>query len=520
MSDETPSIGMQHTVSRPVGAISIGLGLSMLLCALSAPLWTWLEGGARAQDGGAAVGLVLSGLLTLAVGGALFVYGRRAAGMVLGRREAILVVSLMWVLCGLLGGLPYVLDANMGPADALFEAISGFTTTGSTVVADIEGTLSRPTLLWRALTQWFGGMGIIVLFVAVFPNIGVGARHLYRSEAPGLTVESMQPRIAETGRFLWQLYLGLTVAVLLLYKVFGMSWFEATCHALTTMPTGGFSTLDSSLGGFDADRVGWWNSLAIEWTAVSFILLSGVNYALFFATIRTRSLRAAWRSTELRAYLSIVAGATALISISVWSTSPGWDTLFTSFRQGLFTTATSITSTGYSVEGYRHFPTLGLITLIFLLFIGGSAGSTAGGIKIVRIVVIAKLVWAQVRQSFRPNVVQVLRMNGRPIDTSLVLDVSAFLAIYAFLMLVGIGLIGVTDGVSVAKGFGAMLTTLSNMGPAPLHEVGLTDIHHDAADNFADYSNLAKLWFTAAMIVGRLEFFTLLALFLPDFWRR
>ncbi|TVQ91322.1 MAG: TrkH family potassium uptake protein [Deltaproteobacteria bacterium] len=520
MKPTTPAVTLQQAVARPVGAISIGLGISMLLCALSAPLWTWTEGGTRPQDQGAAVGLVLSGMLTLAAGGALFVYGRHAAGAALGRREAILVVSVMWILCGMLGGLPYVLDASMGPADALFEAISGFTTTGSTVVSDIEGTLSRPTLLWRALTQWFGGMGIIVLFVAIFPNIGVGARHLYRSEAPGLTVTSLQPRIAETGRVLWQLYVLLTLVVILLYKLFGMTWFEAVCHAFTTMPTGGFSTLDSSLGGFDAERVGWWNSLAIEWTAVATILLSGMNYAIFFAVLRTRSLRAAWRSTELRAYLSIVAGATLIIGASVWWAAPGWDTLFASFRQGLFTTATSITSTGYSIEGYRHYPTVGIITMIFLLFIGGSAGSTAGGIKIVRIVVTAKLVWAQVRQSFRPNVVQVLRMDGRPIDPSLVLDVSAFLAIYAFLMLFGIGLVGVTDGVSVPKAFGAMLTTLSNMGPAPFHEVGLTNIDPEAADNFSDYSNLAKLWFTAAMIVGRLEFFTLLALFLPDFWKR
>jgi trk system potassium uptake protein len=513
-------IGTHHAVARPVGAISIGLGVSMLMCALSAPIWTWLEADSRPQDQGAALGLVLSGLLTLAVGGALWTLGRRATAIPLGRREALLVVTVMWVLCGVLGGLPYVLDAGMSPADALFEAISGFTTTGATVVADIEGTLSRPTLLWRSLTQWFGGMGIIVLFVAVFPNIGVGARHLYRSEAPGLTVESLQPRIAETGRFLWQVYLLMTIAAAALYKLFGMSLFEAICHALTTLPTGGFSTLDSSLGGFDAARVGWWNALAIEWTASLFMLLAGTNFAIYFGVLRTRSIRTALRSTEFIAYWIIIITATTVISISVWTLTPTWENVLPSFREGLFTTATSITSTGYGVAGYRHFPPLAMMVMVGLMIMGASAGSTAGGIKVVRVVVLAKLVWAQLRQTFRPNVIQVVRMNARPVDTSMLLDVAAFLALYLVVMLLGMAIVGGIDGVSAPRGFGAMLTTLSNMGPAPFHEVGTTAIDLDAADNFAGYSAPSKLWFTLAMILGRLEFFTMLALLLPDFWKR
>lgn len=520
MTDSAQDVRMHHAVARPVGTISLILGASMWLCALSAPLWSWLDGQTHPRDAQAAVGLLISGLLTLVVGGALWSIGRRAAAIPLGRREAILVVSVVWMLCGVLGGLPYVLDAGMSPADALFEAISGFTTTGSTVVADIEGTLSRPTLLWRALTQWYGGMGIVVLFVAIFPNIGVGARHLYRSEAPGLSVGSLQPRIAETGKFLWKVYVVLTIVAIVLYRIFGMTWFEAVCHSFTTLPTGGFSTLDASIGGFDAERVGWWNSLGIEWVAMVFAVVTGANYAIYFAVLRTRSLRAAWRSTELRVYLSLIIISTLVVTASVWSMTPTWSRLFPSFRESVFAVVNGITSTGYGTEGYRHFPTIGILVFVLVIVIGGSAGSTAGGVKVVRIVVISKLIWAQLKQTFRPHVVQVVRMDGKPVDASLILDTAALLAIYAALMGLGIGLVGLTDGVSVPKAFGAMLTTLSNNGPAPFHEVGVDAIHADAADNFADYTATAKIWFTFAMVVGRLEFFTLLALLVPDFWKR
>jgi len=520
VSPGTAIVPMHHAVARPVGVISVGLGLSMLLCAISAPMWTFLEGGDRPQDHGAAVGLVLSGVLTLIVGGVLWTLGRKASAVPLGRREAMLSVSAVWLLCGVFGGLPYVLDAGMSPPDALFEAISGFTTTGATTVADIEGTLSRPTLLWRALTQWLGGMGIVVLFVAIFPNIGVGARHLYRSEAPGLTVAPLQPRIAETGGFLWRAYLLITILAFGLYKFFGMSWFDATCHALTTAATGGFSTMDASLGAFDAARMGWWNSLGIEWTAVGIILLSGVNYAIFFAVVRTRSFRAAWRSTELRAYAGIVVLATLIVSIGAWSLEPSLQNAFPSFRQGLFNVATSITSTGYGVSGYRHLPTFALMILVALLLMGGCAGSTSGGIKVVRVVTMTKLLWAQLRQTFRPHVIQVVRMDGRPVDTSLLLDVAALFTVYILTLGLGIALVGAVDGVSSAKAFGAMVSALSNMGPAPFHEVGLTEIDLTATDTFHSYSAVSKLWFTVAMIVGRLEFFTLLALLLPDFWKR
>ncbi|MFK7930046.1 MAG: TrkH family potassium uptake protein [Myxococcota bacterium] len=517
---------LHHAIARPVGNITAGLGVAMLLCSATTPLWNLLEGGARAQDKGAAIGLIVSGLISLAIGMLLRAHGRRAMDQPLGRREAILVVALVWVACGLFGGLPYVIDAGMSPDDAFFEAVSGFTTTGATVISDIEGTISRPTLLWRALTQWLGGMGIIVLFVAVFPSIGVGGKHLFRSEVPGPVAGGLRPRIRETSLVLWRLYGLFTLIQVLLLKLFGMSWFESVCHAFTTMSTGGFSTLDSSLGGFDADRVGYWNSIGIEWTVVIFMFLAGVNFALYYGAIRYRTLKTFWRSTEFKVYLWLCIGS----SLALWGfllvQAPSWEALFAGdwafqqFRDATFMVATTVTSTGFGTSGYVHYPPAALTIMLLLMFVGASAGSTAGGIKVSRLILLVKLTWGQLRRSFRPNVVHVVRMGRKAVDQSVIMDVAAFFLIYMLCIAIGVLLVSTSDGVSVPKAFGAMLTSVSNMGPGPFHNIDVSAYVDDPSDNFSGYSWFAKYVFSLTMILGRLEFFTLLALLLPDFWRR
>jgi len=525
-SDAEPRVRMHHAIARPVGSVTLGLGLAMLLCAATTPLWNLLEGGARPQDVGGATGLILSGAISMLLGLLLRRLGRRAADMPLGRREAILVVALIWVACGIFGGMPYVLDAGMTPDDAFFEAVSGFTTTGATVIGQIEATISRPLLLWRALTQWLGGMGIVVLFVAIFPNIGVGGKHLYRSEVPGPVAGGLRPRIAETSTLLWRIYALFTIVQIGLLMVFGMSLFEAICHAFTTMSTGGFSTLDSSIGGFDAARVGWWNSLGIEWTIVLFMLVAGVNFSLYYGVIRHRNLRGFLRSTEFRVYVGLVAGCTLTLWIALVVAAETWAQAFDPafafqmFRDALFMVATTITSTGYGTAGYTHYTPIALAIMLLLMFVGGSAGSTAGGIKVSRVVLLFKLSWGQLRRSFRPQVVHVVRMGKKPVESSVILDVAAFLLIFMVTMAVGILIVCITDGVSVPRAFGAMLTAVSNMGPGPFHDLGTQGYIEEPVDNFASYSWFAKIVFSLAMILGRLEFFTLLALLLPDFWRR
>jgi len=393
-----------------------------------------------------------------------------------------------------------MLGAGMPPADAFFESVSGLTTTGATVIDDIEGRLSRPLLLWRSLIQWLGGMGIVVLFVAVFPNLGAGGKHLFRGEVPGTTAEGLRPRIAETSFTLWKLYGAFTIIEIALLKVLGLDLFDAVCHAFTTMSTGGFSTLDSSVGGFD--------SAAVEYVIACFMLIGSVNYGLYYGLLRSGSWKTLVRNIEFRSYVGIVVAAVVVLTVLNLSVH---DELLTSFRYSFFMVATTISSTGYGTDDYSAYSSTALTIVILLMFVGGCSGSTAGGIKIERAVLMGKQAIAQIQKSFRPATVQLVRMGKVAVNNQVLADVGSFFLIY--MGCIGFGLLFVTlvEGVPAPTAFGTMLTCLSNMGPAPFH-VG--------PDNFSTYSAGSKLFFSMAMLLGRLEFFTLFALILPGFWRR
>jgi trk system potassium uptake protein TrkH len=416
------------------------------------------------------------------------------------RREALLAVSLIWIAAGACGAVPFMLGAGMSAADAFFESVSGLTTTGATVIDDIEGRLSRPLLLWRSLIQWLGGMGIVVLFVAVFPNLGAGGKHLFRGEVPGTTAEGLRPRIAETSFALWRLYGAFTILEIALLKVLGLDLFDAVCHAFTTMSTGGFSTLDSSVGGFD--------SAPVEYVIACFMLIGSVNYGLYYGLLRSGSWKTLVRNVEFRSYVGIVVVAVVVLTVLNLSVH---DDILTSFRYSFFMVATTISSTGYGTDDYSVYSSTALTIVILLMFVGGCSGSTAGGIKIERAVLMGKQAIAQIQKSFRPATVQLVRMGKVAINNQVLADVGSFFLIY--MGCIGAGLLFVTlvEGVPVPTAFGTMLTCLSNMGPAPFH-VG--------PDNFSAYSAGSKLFFSMAMLLGRLEFFTLFALVLPGFWRR
>ncbi|MBW2378192.1 MAG: TrkH family potassium uptake protein [Deltaproteobacteria bacterium] len=472
---------------RPVGAVVLGIGVMIALCAGVGMLWDQFAPDPTRPQGGAAE-LALSAIIVSILGMAAFLYGNRFVSERISRREALLAVSLIWVAAGACGALPFMLGAGMSAADAFFESVSGLTTTGATVIVDIEGRLSRPLLLWRSLIQWLGGMGIVVLFVAVFPNLGAGGKHLFRGEVPGTTAEGLRPRIAETSFTLWKLYGAFTIIEIALLKVLGLDLFDAVCHAFTTMSTGGFSTLDSSIGGF--------NSAAVEYVIACFMLIGSVNYGLYYGLLRTGS----WR-TLVRNIVVVL----TVLNLSVH------DELLTSFRYSFFMVATTISSTGYGTDDYSVYSSTALTIVILLMFVGGCSGSTAGGIKIERAVLMGKQAIAQIQKSFRPATVQLVRMGRVAINNQVLADVGSFFLIY--MGCIGFGLLFVTlvEGVPAPTAFGTMLTCLSNMGPAPFH-VG--------PDNFSGYSAGSKLFFAMAMLLGRLEFFTLFALILPGFWRR
>ncbi|MGF1465111.1 MAG: TrkH family potassium uptake protein [Sandaracinaceae bacterium] len=502
-------------VLRPTGAVLAGVAAGQLLCGLVGVALELSTRPAEVRDLTSSFTLLGAAGLTAVGGASLFGYGRRFKAGTLSRREAVLAVGMIWLGAGVFGAVPFVLDAGLSPVDALFEAISGLTTTGATIVTQIEGTvpkgagagaypeggLSRPLLLWRSLIQWLGGMGIVVLFVAVFPSVGAGAKHMFKGEVPGTTAEGLTPRIAETSFSLWRLYAAFTLLEVVLLVLLRMDPFEAVCHAFTTMSTGGFSTRDASIGAFE--------SPAIEYVIASFMILGSVNYGLYYALLRGRSVWSVLRNEELRVFLAMVALFTLALTAGTFLLHHR--DLLEAFRYAYFMVGTTLSSTGYGTDDYMAYPEPILFLVIVMMFVGGCSGSTAGGIKVERVVLLSKMSWTEFRSSFRPSVVQLVRMGRSVVPDDVLTDVAVFFSVY--MACLGLGLLFVTtvDQVGLATAFGATLSCLSNMGPAPFY-VG--------SDNFAAYSDLSKGFFVLAMLLGRLEFFTLFALLVPDFWRR
>ena len=488
-------------VLAPVGVVVAGMGVATLLCAMGGGVAEYLLRPAGERAINDIWALVFSGTVAVLTGLGSYRYGRVHGGGALTRREATLAVVLIWVFAGIFGGLPFLLGAGMSPVDSFFEAVSGLTTTGATVVTDIEGSLSHPLLLWRSLIQWLGGMGIVVLFVAVFPTVGAGAKHMFKGEVPGTSAEGLAPRIAETSFTLWKFYAAFTLLETLLLFLLGMSPFESLCHALTTMSTGGFSTRDASIAAFQ--------SPAIEYVIAIFMLIGSVNYGLYYAMLRSRSMRSLLRSTELRAFVVIVTVSTLVLAIGILGVHD--NDPFEAFRAALFMIATFISSTGYGTDDYMAYPSSMVALLVLVMFIGGCSGSTAGGLKVERIVLLGKLSWAEIHKSFRPAVIRVVRMGRAAVPPDVLMDVAVFVGVFMVCLGGGVLLVTLLDPVGPAAAFGATLSCLSNMGPAPFHE---------GPDNFAAYSDASKVFFSLAMLLGRLEFFTMFALLVPDFWRR
>lgn len=506
-------------VSGIVGQVLVGYGVAILGCAVFGLILDYAETGGWAGwrgafDIGGAAGL------TLALGALLWLPKRLSPDSpekdTVSRREAILAVVAIWLGTSTCGALPFVIGEGMGFVDGFFETVSGLTTTGATVVAEIE-KLSRPLLLWRSLTQWFGGIGIVVIFVAVFPNLRGGGKRMFGEEVPGTTAEGLKPRIRETSAILLFMYGGLTVLVGLLLWLLGMTLFEAVCHAMTAMSTGGFSTRDASIGGFD--------SPAIEWVLSLFMLIGSVNYGLYYAAIReTGRIRGSREpihrrfagvarlfsgSPELKLFLALVAVAFGFLAAGHLLTTDA--PVETALRRAAFMVATTISSTGYGTHDYASYAPPMMAVVLFLMFVGGCSGSTAGGIKVERVVIMAKVSFAEVQRNYLPNLVQVVRMGRKVMPDRVVIDTLVFFFLFIGSLGFGVAVVSGIDGVPVPTAFGAALSCLSNMGPAPFH-VG--------ADNFASYSAASKAVFSALMLLGRLEFFAILSVLTLGFWKR
>lgn len=502
------------------GLLLAVLSVALLLTGAFSGVQVWRGDPAESQ---ACAALLLAALMGACAGGGIWLATRAVAGGQLLRREALLLVSTCWLLGAALAGLPYLVWGQLlegpaashpftSPVNCYFEAMSGLTTTGATVLSDI-GLLPGSLLLWRSLTHWLGGLGIIVLFVAVLPSLGVGGKKLFRIEAPGPAPSGVHPHIGETARILWIIYLGLTVAEILILRVAGLSFFEATCHTMATLATGGFSTLNSSIAGYD--------SAMVEAVVIVFMVLAGVNFGLYYQIFHGK-LKSVWYDTELRLYLLLLTAGSVIVVASIASQPMVWTTgesteasLGTAMRAGVFTTVSMQTTTGFCTADFNRWPFIAKATLLMLMFVGGSAGSTGGGIKVIRVWIALKVIVAELERIFRPNVVRPLKVGASAIDHEMRLGTLVYLLVIVVLFGAGSGAImaletggGQCDFTTAAT---ASLASLCNIGPG-LARVG-------AVENYGWFSVGSKLVMSLLMALGRLEVFAIAVLFLPSFWR-
>jgi len=471
----------------------LGALLLFLAIALLVPVpFSWIYGD------GAASAFIFASVISATCGGLLFKLFHSETDLSV--REGFAVVTFGWTLFALFGALPFVFSGAIPSyLNAFFETMSGFTTTGSTILTDIEA-MPPSLLLWRSLTQWLGGMGIIVLSLAILPMLGVGGMQLFKAEVPGPTADRLKPRIQDTAKLLWGVYVLLTGAEVLLLMAGGMSFFDGLNHAFTTMATGGFSTRNASVAAY--------GSAYIDWVITFFMFLAGVNFSLHYLALQGRIVDFI-RNEEFLFYSGLVMVGTTLITLlNMGSTYPDF---FDNLRFSAFQVVSIITTTGFATADYEIWPVLCQYLLVFSMFIGGCAGSTGGGMKVARILLLFKHAQVQVFRLIHPRAVRLVKLGDRPVDKEVMQSILGFFALYlgvfvaASFIMAGVGMDLPSAGASV-------IATLSNIGPG-LGSVG-------PVDNFAHVPALGKLVLAFCMLLGRLELFTVLVLVFPSFWRK
>jgi len=437
-------------------------------------------------------------IITLVLGWILWLPNRRQQSE-LHVREGFLVVSLFWGLAGTIGALPFILGLHLGITDGVFESISGFTTTGITVIIGLD-QLPASILYHRQQINWLGGAGGVLLMVAIMPLLGVGGMQLYRAEVPGVAKEEkLTPRIAQTARVLWAIYVALTAACALGYWLAGMNLFDAIGHAYATIATGGFSTHDASFG--------YWNNPLLESIGIFFMLAAGVNFAIHFRAWRQISPTPYTKDPETRAFGLIFLFSMFFIAGSLYwagTYTDGWQAL----RHSAFQVASILTNTGFGTATFGEWPLHIPLVLVAISYIGGCAGSTAGGMKVLRVMLLAKLGLRQLFQLAHPQAVTVVKLGNKPVSEDALYSVWGFYVLYivtALLLTAGM----MSTGLDLESAFGAVTAAINNLGP------GLGE----TASNFSTLTPFAKWLGIIAMLVGRLEVFTILILFTPAYWR-
>jgi len=490
-------------LSKVLGLLLLLLSVSMSACGLFAhfdPL---------AIEHRAAGALFRSAAVTFAAGivGVLSGLGKIER---IPRREGVVIVGLGWVLSAVFGALPFILcPPYLSWPSAIFESTSGFTTTGATVIADLDAW-PRGVLLWRAVTQWLGGVGILVLFVAVLSYLGVGSKSLFRNESSFRSGEASTARIRDTAVRLWQIYLALTIVCLLGLRAMGLSWFNAVAHAFTTVATGGFSPHDASIGHYSE----WGNGWLIELWLSGFMLLCSFNFLIYAVLLRKKWQRLR-EEDDARWFARLCAGAALLIGVGLTLDGSYSIDFGLALREAWFTVVSIASSTGYVTVDYELWPIWCKGLLAFLMVVGGCSGSTSGGMKVGRLIVFLKSSAHEIVRAFRPNQVFRLVVNGQPLDEDARTRTTSFVALYLFIIFLGSVLVGLLEaghGVDLETCVAASLSCVSNIGPA------FGEVH--PTDNFSVLRESTQLFLCGLMILGRLELFAILVLFVPAAWRK
>ena len=479
-------------ISKEMGFI---LSLEALLIFLSAVVSVYFKEPAAQY-------IWISGGITFATGSLLSWYGYGTNAKYIAKKDSILTVTLSWLLFSIFGALPYYISGAIPSiTDAFFETMSGLTTTGSTILTDVE-IIPKGLLFWRSLTQWIGGLGMIVFVLAFLPLIaGGGSTHLFEDEATGISHDKFRPKIDQVAKRLWSIYLGFTAALVVLLYLGPMNLFDACCHAFSTMATGGYSTKNESIA--------YWNSTYVDYVISIFMLIGAVNFTLWYFFFK-RDFKRLFRDEELRWFLSIVIIATLIFTICL-SYNQEYDNFSESFRVSFFQVTAIFSTTGFSVADFTLWGPFFLLIISFLMLICGCGGSTSGGMKTVRFIILCKNAMNEFSKQIHPKAIIPVRLNGNTVSLHVVQRVLAFAFLYTVTILISIGIFTAT-GIKFEDAWGVALSGISNVGPA-FGEFG-------PSGNFSVMTDFAKWYYSFLMIAGRLELFTVLILFTPGFWKK
>jgi len=473
-----------------IGILIFFLGISM-----SAPLIVSLV-----HADGSEKALLYSMVVTCSIGVLIFALAGKQSDRYLSHRDGVIIVSLGWIVACAIATMPYLLSGSItNLTDAYFECMSGFTTTGASIITDVE-KLPMGILLWRSETQWLGGMGIIVLSIAILPFLGIGGMQLYKAETPSPVVDKLTPRISDTAASLWKIYIVFTLVQIGLLFGGGMTLFDAVCHTFTTMPTGGFSTKNSSIAHY--------GSLYFDIIIVVFMMIAGTSFSLHYKLFKGQ-FSTVRKDPELRIFWAVVIGFSLLVTYDIYGNV--YDSITDSIRYATFQVVSMITTTGFVTADYEKWPAFSQMILLMCMFLGSMAGSTGGAIKFMRFILLLKHCYLEIFRIIHPHAITVVKLGDRPVPQSVLRSIWGFFALYIGLFAIAALLMSLL-GLDMISSISSVATCLGNVGPG-LGSVGPTD-------NFSEVPFLGKWILIFCMLLGRLEIFTVIVLLMPGFWKK